>query len=349
MPSISNSYQWMIDVCNAPNIGYSQAYRNQETVDGITYYDCSSIIWYALLNGDFDCISANGGDSWPFTTYSMAGVLQTLGFTSVDVTGIWLPGDILIANPNIKNHTEMVYKERYTMGAHSSKPDLPDQVSIKDTPSEVPGSWGQCWRYGGGASGSYEWVYGEENEYLPEISKKNNASCIYRFFYYKGWTLNAIAGLCGNIDQESTFNPKLIEIGGTGHGLVQWTPPSDLYAVLDVLYGNHDDWWDGDKQLNVIYAEYEQSEKIVDRGIEPQWYKTPEYPISWGEWATSNESPEYLAMAFEYNYERPAQHHPERQELARKWYDYLKGQNPWIPPVIDTTFHKMPLYMFLYL
>jgi hypothetical protein len=36
MASIQTAYEWAIEKCNAPNIGYSQAYRNQRTVNGIT-------------------------------------------------------------------------------------------------------------------------------------------------------------------------------------------------------------------------------------------------------------------------------------------------------------------------
>ena len=54
MPDINRSYSWAINTCNADNVGYSQSYRNQKTVNGITYYDCSSFIWYALKAGNFD-------------------------------------------------------------------------------------------------------------------------------------------------------------------------------------------------------------------------------------------------------------------------------------------------------
>ena len=107
----------------------------------------------------------------------------------------------------------------------------------------------------------------------------NNATVILNYFKSQGWSVNAIAGWCGNIQQESTFNPALIEIGGTGHGLVQWTPPTDLYKVIDVLYGNHEDWYDGQKQLSVIFAEFQQSSGIKNWGIEPQWYSTSAYPV----------------------------------------------------------------------
>ena len=39
MPNINQAYSWAVNTCNAPNVGYSQAYRNQQTIGGITYYD----------------------------------------------------------------------------------------------------------------------------------------------------------------------------------------------------------------------------------------------------------------------------------------------------------------------
>lgn len=170
----------------------------------------------------------------------------------------------------------------------------------------------------------YTWIQGTTTEYFSQKNMENNACCVWEFFSEKKWTLEAIAGLCGNIQQESTFNPALIEIGGTGHGLVQWTPPEDLYRVLQVLYGGYDDWYNGSKQCNVIYAEYEESTGLAHRGIEPQWYPTAEYPMTWREWASSTADPATLAYAFQRNYERPAQIHPERGEMAKNWYEFLK-------------------------
>ena len=79
MPSIQTAYNWAIEVCSAPNVGYSQQYRNQRTVNGITYYDCSSFIWYALIAGGFPVVEDWG--TWPLTNSKMAEVLKRLGFT----------------------------------------------------------------------------------------------------------------------------------------------------------------------------------------------------------------------------------------------------------------------------
>ena len=339
MPSINSAYTWAVETCNAPNIGYSQSYRNQQTVNGITYYDCSSFINYALLAGGWST-PAYAPHNNAFTTYTMPSALLELGFKEVDATGEYKAGDIGLSTA----HTEMCYTggmgSGVFMGAHTDRVKLENQVSIGSSSGDpnYARSFPRLFRYGdGGATAGYTWINGGNTQAFGDPSAPlcgsdpnalNNAACIYSFFYFKGWTLNAISALCGNIQQESTFNPSLIEIGGTGHGLVQWTPPKNLYDVLDVLYGNHDDWESGDKQCNVIYAEYQESVGEEHRGIEPQWYQTASYPISWKEWATSTQDPGYLALAFQANYERPASLHQERSEYAQWWFEYLKTIDP---------------------
>lgn len=354
MPSINGAYTWAVNCCNLPKVGYSQAYRNQQTVSGITYYDCSSFINYALLAGGWST-PGYAPNSNAFTTYDMEGVLQQLGFTRV-TDNIIKPGDIGVSD----THTEMCYKggtgKAVFMGAHGRNGiALVNQVSIGSSSGDpnYERTFPRIWRYGDGASGEvgYTWIIGTDSEYFEDYGdkQKNNAACIYSFFYFKGWTLQAIAGFCGNVMQESKFNPALIEVGGTGHGLVQWTPPTDLYNVLDVLYGSHDDWQDGNKQCNVIYAEYEESTGMAHRGIEPQWYPSSYSSMDWKTWASSIQDPGELALIFQANYERPASLHPERAEYARKWYDILKFIDPKHPGynTREPEKHNIPIWMMI--
>ena len=351
MPNINTAYTWAVTCCGLPNVGYSQAYRNQQTVNGVTHYDCSSFINYALLAGGW-ATPGYAPSSNAFTTYTMEGVLQGLGFTQVDSTGLILPGDIGVSD----THTEMCYKQgtgsAVFMGAHTDNAPLENQVSIGSSGGNVDyqRTFPRLWRYGEGASGEvgYTWITGGNSEYFEDYGdkQKNNAACIFSYFYFKGWTINAIAGLCGNIMQESKFNPALIEIGGTGHGLVQWTPPSNLYDVLDVLFGSHDDWENGPKQCDVLYAEYQESTGEEHRGIEPQWYPSSYSSMDWKTWAHSKIDPGELALIFQANYERPAAIHQERAEFARNWYKYLSTVDPKFPGQ-DTSdpAKKMPVWM----
>ena len=200
MPDINVAYQWAINTCNAPNIGYSQAYRNQQTVNGVTYYDCSSFIWYALIAGGFDCVAA-AGSSWPMTTANEPAVLEALGFTRYDPTTTeWLPGDIVHVRNSSRQHTEMVYQGYVTMGAHTSNRPLADQVSINTSPSD-PSSYQNLYRYGDGGATGY------------------------------GSSAYVVAAIAGNFWQESNINPGIwegLEVGSWeqlrhGYGLGQWT------------------------------------------------------------------------------------------------------------------------------
>lgn len=315
MASIQTAYEWAIEKCNTPNIGYSQANRMEKTVNGITYYDCSSFIWFALMAGGFDVVKANGGSTWAFTTGTMAKALKLLGFVKHATTQPWLPGDILIRT----GHTEMAFDSNHTMGAHSSKVPLDQQVSINSNPSTTS-SWLELWRYESGAS--TQWIKG--NRYLTIGKMQNNAQIIFTYLTNRGWTVNAVAGLLGNMQKESTINPgiwqNLRPNPSLGWGLVQWTPSTNFtdWATANG-YANDD----GDAQLKWI------DEVTVSFG---QWIPTAQYPESFGEFKGSTMSPEYLADCFLKNFERPAEiDQPERQRYARYWYDWWEG-SPVPPP-----------------
>lgn len=195
MPDINISFRWGVDTCNAPNIQYSQTYRNQQTVGGITYYDCSSFVWYALKAGGWDVAGQayNTATGYSYsgnaiTTPDEVAWLLALGFTEVSQSQV-LAGDVCWKS----GHTEMVYDPAtgQTMGAHRHYRDDPDRdVSI----TSYDGVSGFTRFFtAGGASGGY------------------------------GYSSYVIAALCGNCWQESTINPMGVETGGTGFGLFQWS------------------------------------------------------------------------------------------------------------------------------
>lgn len=315
MASIQTAYEWAIEKCNAPNIGYSQANRMEKTVNGITYYDCSSFIWFALKAGGFDVVKANGGSTWAFTTGTMANALRLLGFTKMGTAQPWKPGDILIRT----EHTEMAFDSNHTMGAHSSKVPLEQQVSINSNPSSAS-SWLELWRYGGGAETN--WIKG--NRYLSTGEMQINAQIIFNTLLLKGWTKNAIAGMLGNMQKESTINPgiwqNLNPNPSLGWGLVQWTPSTNFTDWAEANgYANND----GDAQLIWI--------DTVTASV-GQWIPTTQYPETFGEFKVSTQTPEYLADCFLKNFERPTEiDQPDRQQYARYWFDWWEG-SPVPPP-----------------
>lgn len=171
---------------------------------------------------------------------------------------------------------------------------------------------------GGGSVQPLEWVTG--NRYLSSSEMQNNAKIVYQYFNKQGWTLNAVAGMLGNMQRESTINPGIWEslqpyIPGGGYGLVGWTPYT---RITDWLTSHGYAIDDGNGQLAKIQEEW------LDPSAEVVWIETSTYPISFNEFVASTESPEFLASVFLYNYERAGvAAESERRENARYWYDYL--------------------------
>lgn len=158
------------------------------------------------------------------------------------------------------------------------------------------------------------------NRYLTQSEMQENATYIYTYFSAKGWTLNAIAGMLGNMQIESTINPGIwqsLDYGNMsgGLGLVQWTPATTL---TEWCIANNLGYTLMDSQLKRI--EYELANGL-------QWYATDSYNFSFKTFTQSTQSPSYLASAFLKNYERAGvERESERQENAEYWYQYLSGK-----------------------
>lgn len=160
------------------------------------------------------------------------------------------------------------------------------------------------------------WIKG--NRYLSTSEMQNNAKLVYTYLINRGWSLNAISGMLGNMQRESTINPgiwqSLIEGsgGGGGFGLVQWTPYTNFTNWAD---SNGYEWDDGDAQLKWI------NEETVSTG---QWIATSNYAFTFAAFKKSTETPEYLASTFLMNFERAGvSAESERRTNARNWYNYL--------------------------
>ena len=206
MGDINASYNWAIDTCNRPDVGYSQAYRDQQTVDGITYYDCSSFIWYALKAGGFVGI----GNS-PFVTANMRGILTSAGFTEYDAQSVaWEPGDIVWR----KGHTEMVYDDHITMGAHTAHAPLADQVSIRDRPVSNT-AFTRILKYGGaaptppptpgGGTGNFSQStsFGNIGKEVLKVTSKEIIKAFQSILKANGYYKGQIDGLMGPLTREA--------------------------------------------------------------------------------------------------------------------------------------------------
>lgn len=242
--NLNKAYQWAIDTCERPDVGYKQAYRNQQTVNGITYYDCSSFIFYALKEAGFDvtgeAYTRAVGEPYTnnaITTSTERTWLTELGWTEVPINGEWKPCDVLWR----QGHTEMVYSggtgSGVTMGAHGeNRIALPNQVSI-NTSTSYASSWSKLYRYGDGGA-------------------------------LAGVSIYVASAIIGNWVQESTINAGLWEgrrVGtwtelGHGYGIGQWTNTGGnthgrLYQLHEWLVSNGYEIDDAEAQIDYLIEE----------------------------------------------------------------------------------------------
>ena len=180
------------------------------------------------------------------------------------------------------------------------------------------------------------------NYYLSTAQMTENAQYILNYLLDKGWTKNAICGMLGNMQRESTINPGIwqnLDEGNTslGFGLVQWTPATKFLEWCSSL-GLEPSHMDSALQR----IEYE-----LENGV--QWIATSTYNFSFATFKTSTESPAYLADAFLKCYERPLeQTQPARGTQAEYWYTYISGATPTPTPTPTPGTNKrksMPLIM----
>lgn len=159
--------------------------------------------------------------------------------------------------------------------------------------------------------------------------QKVNATYIYKYLSARGWTINAVSAILGNMQAESAINPGRWQSNNVGvgpaYGIVQWDPFS---KYIDWATSNgFSDYSTMDANLARIM--YEIDAKV-------QWYGRLEWAgMSFKEFSQSTESVSFLARGFVMCYERPADQSTSvqnyRASLAEAWYSYLIGVDPGGP------------------
>ena len=189
-----------------------------------------------------------------------------------------------------------------------------------------------------GIFGNYYGSYIGESEALNESQMLLNAMYIRSYLIDKGWTLNAICGMLGNLQAESSINPgrwQSDNVGSTsnGYGLVQWTP-STKYTEWTTEQGFTDPSEMDSNLARIIYE--------VENNI--QWIATDSYDFSFAEFSTSLKTVSELSKAFLLNYERPADQSEDvqnlRSRLSNTWYEALTGTTPTPIPSPSTNGRK---------
>lgn len=189
------------------------------------------------------------------------------------------------------------------------------------------------------------WYVKNTGGYTKESSEGiHNATIIKNFLTARGWSINAICGVLGNIDVESGYNAwrwqrDLIQSTTSytsfsmGYGLFQFSPAKkyiDGYGYspeiqswlinLTTHGANFSDRAgkneDGQAQLLFVdrYADY---------------ISTSSYPESYQQFKISTQSADYLCRAWFYNYERSSETQtiPDRESASMYWYEYFTSGN----------------------
>lgn len=312
MGVIDKAVAWALSIAQDDSHGYDQGDRWGPD------YDCSSLVIQAYQEAGVP-VKTNGASY----TGNMVEAFLASGFTDVTSTVTLSSGSGLIKGDVVwkSGHVEMVSRVGYLVGASiNENGETTGGTTGDQTGKEIRERtyynypWTRVLRYN---EAPVEYITG--NRYLTQAEMENNARYIWDYLSGNGWSINAVAGMLGNMQTESTINPGIwqsLKEGNTsgGFGLVQWTPATKLIGWATTM---RLDYQDMDTQLERL--EYELANGL-------QYYPTNNYPETFAEFKTSTKDPYYLGMAFLANYERPkVANQPKRGEQAQAWYEFLSG------------------------
>lgn len=317
MSKVSIAVGWARDIAADNSHGYDQ--NNRWGPD----YDCSSLIISAYETAGIP-VRSNGATY----TGNMYRVFLACGFQDITSqinlrTGAGLiAGDVLLHH---ENHTAMsLGGGRIVEARINEHGGITGGATGDQTGGEIcEGNyynyiWNVVLRYPETPTVTKDDVT-SANRYLTQAEMEKNAAYIWSYFSKRNWSMQAVAGMLGNMQSESSINPGIWQsltegnLSG-GFGLVQWTPASAYFSWCDAEGLNP-----SDIDTALYRIEYELANGL-------QYYPTDAYPLTFAEFKTSTATPAYLAMAFLRNYERPQNpDQPQRGSQAEKWYNFLKN------------------------
>ena len=221
---------------------------------------------------------------------------------------------------------------RYLFNYNGSSPygDFPPNESYtKQWKVEAGDYWG------GGGWYSPEYDPGVEIPYVPEdpdnpgkeLDEKDPnaiAWAIWCAARNAGLSEEAAAGILGNIDAESRFNPEAFNPGGGGigaYGLAQWR--ADRQRRLK-------DYAKTSKVSVEIQINYLIGEILGNGACNSKFQLMPAYKSNYEEWKSAT-TPEIAGANFCKWFERPGSIPENRKTLSRKWYDRFAGKTPSTP------------------
>lgn len=295
----------------------------KQTWDGCTYCNC---VGYAI--GRY-CEVQNNRKHFPTNPVGnakgMPNYYRNLGYT-VD-TNVTVGSMICWSRNNEYGHVAFIERINsdgtfdFTEGNYGHESNYPFRYISNATTSRYTGYIG-CIHPKDPVVGELPPVTTKtDGSYLTEKQMIDNAENFASFFKNRGWSLNAVCGLLGNMYAESAMNSGAEEVQGNinrGHGLIQWTPLSALTTQMNYM-GLSGSWTNWLNQCEVIDAEHKGTSGSTT------WYDVG-YNMTALQFITSTQSPEYLAEVYCRNRERAStQRMCVRTSWARKFYDLLIG------------------------
>lgn len=347
MPSINVALRWAIDIANDDTHGYSQANRYGPD------YDCSSFIAAALINGGFNV---------PATMYTgnERSALLNAGFREISVDAPRRAGDIFLVHETtgeMFQHTLMCVDANRVVEAYGDygHPQTGDQNGKEIRIGNFYYlNWQHHFRYGNDIVIDPVWHNKPTGAYdRTSYEAQDNAVMTYQVLSAKGWTLQAVSGLLGNIEVESGYNPwrwqgdivlsstdtEAMQSSAHGYGLLQYTPASK-YNLSSYAHGLRGF---GPNYSNVSGSTNDGTAQLIFCNNSEGYYPTTQYPMTYDDYKRSTADAADLATVWLYNYERPLDPSATvnaRREAATYWYNVLKN--------VDLVVHKtMPVWMML--
>ena len=167
------------------------------------------------------------------------------------------------------------------------------------------------------------------------ISGSDNKEKVWSFLTSYGFSKECTAGIMGNINHESGFDPKKLQSGvGPGTGLIQWenNPGSDSDRWNDLVAwakGQGKDEWALDTQLNFLVYEISQGWYLSEIKAKMQQYGQNVGSDVWESFKKVGDIDDAVDI-FCWAIERPAvssANMPARKEAARGFYDAYKDKS----------------------
>jgi hypothetical protein len=155
----------------------------------------------------------------------------------------------------------------------------------------------------------------QDEKAAENIPGSNNAEKVWNFFKSKQLSDIAVAGIMGNVDDESTFNPRARGKGmgpnGTDAiGLFQWGEKARWASLVAWAQKEKRDPWSVDTQLRYAWHEMGTTESSTLPALR------------------AAKTPSEAAELFRRKFERGSGGIPDRKILAEKWYKKYKGKEP---------------------